>query len=443
MSTRSASHDVIKVTFRSGPSLGHPDRLPLVELGNFLGKLCPQMVRLETVRRRQGAAVSSIHAVFEHSNSSSESAAEYFRQAVTRLEGELDYNASWGEESSASRGEHWMFVEPRIQAAALLSGKPIGLVFEPTGIADSVFELATLNDMEICLGVEVTRTTPDLDLVRALIPALAEVDSISSQAQLSNALSYAISLGKTGGWSAREYFGLPGSAGLFQRMVENSLKESFQKVAPYLTPEFLEFQWTNTPLSDAGSSFAQQICGLRPLNYLMTVFQRLSGLGARLVPRGKLENLLQLGESEARRSEIVCKRAENYVFISYSHRNRGFADALARTLREHNVSYWFDEGIEPGATWDETLETRIRNCGVLIACVSDEYQASKYCRREIKFADLLHKPILPVASEEWSWGEGLQMMFQEYQILNVEAVGGWRKIISGLAGLAPSVMRNQ
>jgi hypothetical protein len=53
----------------------------------------------------------------------------------------------------------------------------------------------------------------------------------------------------------------------------------------------------------------------------------------------------------------------------------------------------------------------------MIACVSPAYEESRYCRREIKFADLLGKPILPVAHRPYRWGPGLAFLFQERQIL--------------------------
>ena len=61
----------------------------------------------------------------------------------------------------------------------------------------------------------------------------------------------------------------------------------------------------------------------------------------------------------------------------------------------------------------------IRDAFAFIACVSENYQDSRMCRREIKYADSLGKSIVPVSQTEWAWGEGLRMMFQELQVLDL------------------------
>lgn len=194
-------------------------------------------------------------------------------------------------------------------------------------------------------------------------------------------------------------------------MIETSLKERFHHVAPFLSTDFLHLEWTEAPFQEAVLTKTQQVAALRPDDYLERIFNRLFSVGA-----GSGASSVTY---RSRASSLTSAPFDHFAFISYAHRDRNFVDELMACLNRHRIPLWFDNSIAPSATWDETLESRIHSCAVLIACVSDEYQASKYCRREIKFADLLKKPILPVARQPWVWGDGLQVMFQEYQILSV------------------------
>jgi hypothetical protein len=314
----------------------------------------------------------------------------------------------------------------------LSSGKPLGFLFEASSVADKIYDLAIMNDVDVYFGVTLTRREPKTDAVRHLIPALAEIRD--SQPALAAGLESIIRLGKSAGWSARECIGLPESGEMFKTVVESVLHEQFVQDAPYLFGDFLSLEWTDEPFSGELTGMADVVGNLRGPAYLQEIFRRLfaaGGLPADLGRDGALAAPLPGGSGDG--------AAGDYAFISYAHRNRAFAEALIGILQQNNIRFWFDDAIAPGATWDETLEAQIRNCAAVIACVSDDYRNSKYCRRELKFADLLHKPILPVSQGLWLWNEGMQLVFQEYQILNVLEGNGWKEAIKGLKRLAPQL----
>ncbi len=127
-----------------------------------------------------------------------------------------------------------------------------------------------------------------------------------------------------------------------------------------------------------------------------------------------------------------------FAFLSYAHAERGALDRLVAALGDHGIPFWFDDQIDPGSAWDDHLEARIRDCALLIACVSSAYEASRYCRRELKFADLLAKPILPVATSDYIWGPGLALMFQELQILRLTGADWEQRVAAHSQRLAPA-----
>jgi hypothetical protein len=129
----------------------------------------------------------------------------------------------------------------------------------------------------------------------------------------------------------------------------------------------------------------------------------------------------------------------DYVFISYAHADREYGLRLIDLLSESGVRAWWDKGIEAGTVWDEELERRIRDAGAVVVCLTASYEQSRYCTRELKFADLKGKRILPIASNPWTWGEGLQLMFQELQVSVFEDGKGFPAFRDALRAAAPGV----
>ena len=129
----------------------------------------------------------------------------------------------------------------------------------------------------------------------------------------------------------------------------------------------------------------------------------------------------------------------DYVFVSYAHANRDYGEQVIARLRDAGVRVWFDAGIQPGTVWDEELESRIRCAGAVVVCLTAHYEQSRYCTRELKFADLLAKPILPVAPTPWVWGSGLQLMFQELQVASFDQGRGFVALRDALRMAAPQV----
>lgn len=365
--------------------------------------------------------------------SNSASKADLLKRAVAKLEGELDYDASWGDGNWFTSEEPWAFLAPCCRSGRLRSGKQIAVIFEPSVVAAEVFKLAILNGFDVYFGVELKRVGPDPDLVHDIVPTLAELKNDCVQPQLTATLSSLISLANSAGWSAKEYYGLPQSARRYAPLLEEVIRNAFVRTVPFFLKDFIDCDWTDVPFEEEPINRYTRLTSRRSEDYLHCLFERL--FSNSLKPGGAKLLSGQFGPDALSRGDWISPQ-QPFVFISYSHRNIDFARDLVRVLENAKIPVWIDEKIGAGSVWDESLEAHIKSCSALIACVSDDYQASKYCRRELKFADLLRKPIFPITDKPWSWGQGLQMMFQELQILNVGS-SGWSTIISSLRDLAP------
>lgn len=111
----------------------------------------------------------------------------------------------------------------------------------------------------------------------------------------------------------------------------------------------------------------------------------------------------------------------NRVFISYSRRNRNFAERLARDLSDAGMDVWVDwRQIHAGEFWQEEIFRGIERADILIACLSPDAVKSEWCQREINIAYERGKVILPVmvieAFQELSQTEPLKWMLNRHWI---------------------------
>ncbi|MGQ0540067.1 MAG: toll/interleukin-1 receptor domain-containing protein, partial [Gemmatimonadaceae bacterium] len=127
----------------------------------------------------------------------------------------------------------------------------------------------------------------------------------------------------------------------------------------------------------------------------------------------------------------ATRDAAGYVFISYAHADAARIAPHMRTLHESGVTYWYDAGIPSGAEWDAVIESRIERCRALLLFLSARSAASKYVRREVKFADALDKPLMSLVLEPVALSEGLRMLLTQYQM--IDAGGGASREGAGLA----------
>jgi hypothetical protein len=89
------------------------------------------------------------------------------------------------------------------------------------------------------------------------------------------------------------------------------------------------------------------------------------------------------------------------TMISYSHRDRHFADELEAQLRSHGVNAWIDHhGIAQGAKWRDELLCQLRECNSCIPIISKSYLASEHCKMELVIARSFGRTIIPIMLDD-------------------------------------------
>lgn len=84
------------------------------------------------------------------------------------------------------------------------------------------------------------------------------------------------------------------------------------------------------------------------------------------------------------------------LFISYSSQDRAKVDALTNALRRGQNQVWFDQELGGGDSWWAKILEQIRECEVFIVALSSNWLQSKPSQAELRYAQALNRPILPV-----------------------------------------------
>jgi TIR domain len=305
--------------------------------------------------------------------------------------------------------------------AALQSGRWVALPLPLLDAAVDLFQHAQSNGFELGYRIRLHTRDGDAALARRLVPAAAELSARGHRPDLERALRETIGIVSDDGWTALESFFLPPTGGS-RTWVEKLVHRRLEAAMRFFPKDYWTMQWDGEPQQGASADVQQARDASYPDRVLETI-----------VP-SQADSPLPMAVSRPTPSV-----EGNYVFVSYAHADRDYGLRLIDLLSASGVRVWWDKGIEAGTVWDEELERRVRDAGAVVVCLTARYEQSRYCTRELKFADLKGKRILPIAPKPWTWGEGLQLMFQELQVSVFEDGKGFPAFRDALRAAAPSV----
>ena len=88
---------------------------------------------------------------------------------------------------------------------------------------------------------------------------------------------------------------------------------------------------------------------------------------------------------------------QHHIFVSYSRRDSSTMRRIRNDLETACLRVWTDEGIDVGTTsWKEAIESAILQAEIVLVMMSPSANDSIWVQREIDFAELHDKKILPV-----------------------------------------------
>lgn len=120
---------------------------------------------------------------------------------------------------------------------------------------------------------------------------------------------------------------------------------------------------------------------------------------------------------EVRRQMTPYEGNEDYIFISYSHQDMDLVLPVLWHLQENGVRFWYDEGIDPGSEWPESIAMHLNGCRGCLAFISPHSLDSPNCRREVNYALSKNKDFLSVMLSPVEMSMGMEMQISSYQSL--------------------------
>src|SRR5690349_1570745 len=72
------------------------------------------------------------------------------------------------------------------------------------------------------------------------------------------------------------------------------------------------------------------------------------------------------------------------VFISYSRIDRPFVHRLVNDLEHEGISVFFDQRVQPGESWADSISSAIEDAKFLLLVLSPEYVESSWAQEEMK-----------------------------------------------------------
>lgn len=108
-----------------------------------------------------------------------------------------------------------------------------------------------------------------------------------------------------------------------------------------------------------------------------------------------------------------------FVFVSYSHKDSHLVLPCIKAMEKSGINLWYDDGIESGAAFPETLARKVRGCAKFLLFYSASYDASPWCQGESTMAVDLKKDILTVFLGNEVLSGGMRIKVGSYQAIRM------------------------
>lgn len=110
---------------------------------------------------------------------------------------------------------------------------------------------------------------------------------------------------------------------------------------------------------------------------------------------------------------------EDYIFVSYSHKDSDEVLKMIAYLSKHGIRIWhYQEGTPAGEEWDKNIASRIENCSGFIAFISENYLSSTNCSDEMNYARTVEKERTFVFLEPVSMPSGKKLRMGTIQAIH-------------------------
>lgn len=106
---------------------------------------------------------------------------------------------------------------------------------------------------------------------------------------------------------------------------------------------------------------------------------------------------------------------ENYIFVSYAHKDSAVVVPIIETLQREGFRIWYDSGIEAGTEWPAYIESHLKKCAAVLVFISPASIDSVNCRNEVNMACMIHKKMLIAYLQDTELAHGMLLQLSALQ----------------------------
>jgi adenylate cyclase len=118
-----------------------------------------------------------------------------------------------------------------------------------------------------------------------------------------------------------------------------------------------------------------------------------------------------------RKPDSTIAESGPFAFVCYSHRDAPAAYVEIQRFQRAGMRVWYDEGIEGGDEWADSVATAIAKSTVFVFFVTQNSVQSEHCRREINFAHDCTTAVTPIYLEPTNLPAGLKLSLSNRQAI--------------------------
>ncbi len=143
----------------------------------------------------------------------------------------------------------------------------------------------------------------------------------------------------------------------------------------------------------------------------------------------------------------ACEPSGSFVFVSYAHADSAVVYPELERIRSLGARVWYDEGIDPGSEWPESIGRALAAASLVVVMVSPRAMDSLNVRNEVNAAVNWRKPVVAVFLEPTVLPPGMELQLGSVQGIvrwQLDEDGYARKLALALAsagGDGPAVAR--
>jgi len=126
---------------------------------------------------------------------------------------------------------------------------------------------------------------------------------------------------------------------------------------------------------------------------------------------------------------------EPYLFVSYSHSDKGLVYPIIEDLYKKGVRIWYDEGIPAASNWIEQIADTIIDCNCFLVFITRRALKSEHVRDEISYAKRKKKKMFVIYLEDTELPSEIEFQIGSIQALyrhKMTKETFWKKIKSEL-----------